>query len=319
MKSKALKRRKIVTSKNLKHRRIQIEQVQLFTMALPIIIALIIFCYLPMFGIVIAFKDFKINKGILGSSWVGLKNFAFFFQSTDCWRVVRNTLLYNTAFIILNTFFSVSFAIALSNMRKKGLLKFYQSAMFLPYFLSWVIVSFMALAFLNYNNGIFNSVIEKMGGDPVSWYNTPKYWPFILIFFNVWKGAGYNSLIYYSSIIGIDSSIYESAEIDGCTALKKIYYITLPLLRPVMITLILLSIGNIFRADFGLFYQLPLNSGTLINVTDVVDTYIYRTFRVTGNAGISSAVGLCQSVIGLILVSLSNTVANKIEEGSGIF
>lgn len=301
-----------------KRKKISIDQIQLFVMSIPIIVALIIFCYIPMFGVVIAFKDFKINQGILGSAWVGFKNFAFFFQSSDCWRVVRNTLLYNTAFIILNTFFSVSFAIALSYMTKKGLLRFYQSAMFLPYFLSWVIVSFMALTFLNYNNGIFNVVLRKMGIEPISWYNTPKYWPVILIFFNVWKGAGYNSLIYYSAILGIDASLYESAEIDGCTSVKKIQYITLPLLKPVMITLILLAIGSIFRADFGLFYQLPLNSGSLINVTDVVDTYIYRTFRVTGNAGISSAVGLCQSVIGLVLVSISNAVANRVEEGSGI-
>lgn len=305
--------------KRMGGKRMSVDQLQLFTMTVPIIIALIIFCYIPMFGVVIAFKDFKISRGIFGSEWVGLKNFMFFFQSTDCWRVVRNTLLYNTAFIILNTFFSVFFAVALSHMSNKKVMKAYQSAMFIPYFLSWVIVSFMALSFLNYNNGILNVIIKKLGGEPISWYNTPKYWPVILIFFNVWKGAGYNSLIYYSSILGIDSSLYESAEIDGCTTVKKIRYITLPLLKPVMITLILLSIGSIFRADFGLFYQLPLNSGSLINVTDVVDTYIYRTFRVTGNAGISSAVGLCQSVIGLVLVSLSNRIANRVEEGSGIF
>ena len=302
-----------------KRKKIPIDQAELFIMSLPIIIALIIFCYIPMFGVIMAFKDFKINLGIFGSQWVGLKNFEFFFKSSDCVRVIRNTLLYNTAFIILNTFFSVSFAIALSYMTQRKILKFYQSAMFIPYFLSWVIVSFMAMTFLNYNSGLLNSFIKRLGLEPVSWYNEPKYWPAILIFFNVWKGAGYNSLIYYSAILGIDSSLYESAEIDGCTSLKKIKYITVPLLKPVMITLILLAIGGIFRADFGLFYQLTLNSGTLLNVTDVVDTYIYRTFKVTGNAGISSAVGLCQSFVGLILVYLSNAAANKIEEQSGIF
>lgn len=310
---------KISTGNLRRKKRIQIGQVQLFTMALPIIIALIIFCYLPMFGIVIAFKDFKFDKGILGSDWVGLKNFYFFFQSSDFVRVVRNTLLYNTAFIIFSTTVSVSLAVMLSHIGRKRLVKFYQSAMFLPNFLSWVVVSFMAMTFFNYQNGIFNIMIQKLGGEAVSWYNTPKYWPFILVFFNVWKGAGYNSLIYYSTILSIDTSIYESAELDGCKTMGKIFYITIPLMRPTMITLILLAIGSIFRADFGLFYQMPLNSGSLMNVTDVVDTYIYRTFRVTGNAGISSAVGLCQSVIGLALVSVSNFVANKVEEDSGIF
>ena len=302
-----------------KRKRIRKDEVQFFTMALPIIIALIIFCYIPMFGTVIAFKDFKFSKGILGSDWIGLKNFEFFFRSSDFTRVVRNTLLYNTAFIVIGTVVSVALAILLSSITRKRAVKFYQGAMLLPHFLSWVVVSFMAMTFLNYQNGIFNIFLQKHGMEAISWYNTPKYWPFILIFFNVWKTAGYNSLIYYSTILGIDTSIYESADIDGCTTLKKIFYITIPLLRPTMITLILLSIGGIFRADFGLFYQLPLNSGSLINVTDVVDTYIYRTFRVTGNAGISSAVGLCQSVMGLILVLVSNKVANKIEEGSGIF
>lgn len=309
-----------ISTGNLRRRkRIQIGQVQLFTMALPIIIALIIFCYLPMFGIIIAFKDFKFDRGIFGSEWVGFKNFYFFFQSSDFVRVVRNTLLYNTAFIIFSTAVSVSLAIMLSHIGRKRFVKFYQSAMFLPNFLSWVVVSFMAMTFFNYQNGILNIIIQRFGGEPVSWYNTPEYWPVILIFFNVWKGAGYNSLIYYSSILGIDTSIYESAELDGCKTMGKIFYITIPLLRPTMITLILLAIGNIFRADFGLFYQIPLNSGSLMNTTDVVDTYIYRTFRVTGNAGISSAVGLCQSVIGLILVSVSNFAANKLEEDSGIF
>ncbi len=180
---------------NHKKKKISIDQFQLFTMALPIIIAVIIFCYLPMCGVVIAFKDFKFNKGIFGSDWVGLRNFYFFFKSTDCVRVVRNTLLYNTAFIVLGTTVSVMFAVLLSNLTNKKMLKFYQGTMFLPYFLSWVVVSYMAMTFLNYQNGVFNGIIQKLGGVPVSWYNTPKYWPAILIFFNIWKSAGYNSLM----------------------------------------------------------------------------------------------------------------------------
>lgn len=295
------------------------DQLQLAVMGLPTIIFLIIFSYIPMFGLIIAFKDFKYNKGFLGSDFIGLKNFEFFFKSSDAFRVIRNTILYNLAFIVIGTVVAVVFAIMLSYVAKKFAVKYYQTTMFIPYFLSWVIVAYISTAFLDYKSGVLNGIIRALGFEAVSWYSEPKYWPFILVLFNIWKTVGYSAMVFYASIINIDSSVYEAARIDGCSEWKMITRITVPLIRSTIIMLTILSIGKVFRADFGLFYQLPQGTGALLPVTDVVDTYIYRALKVTGDIGLSSAVGFIQSIVGFILVVVTNMIVNKIDEQSALF
>ena len=294
-------------------------QMQFLLLALPAVILIFVFNYLPMSGIVIAFKNFKFSRGIFGSEWVGLENFKFFFKSSDAFRVIRNTLTYNFCFIVADMIFPVAFAIFLSNIRKKFAVKGYQTAIFLPYFLSWVVISYMTLSFFDYNSGMFNMILQKCGKAPVSWYSETKYWPFIFIIFHVWKNIGYKTLVYYASILGIDTSIYEAAKTDGCSDFRSIFHITVPMIRGTIIMLAILQVGSIFRADFGLFYQLSQNSGALINVSDVVDTYIFRTLMVTGNTSVSAAVGVVQSVVGLILVLLTNYIVGRIDSDSTLF
>lgn len=302
-----------------KKRKFNTAQLQFLILALPAIILIFVFNYLPMSGIVIAFKNFKFARGIFASEWVGLENFRFFFKSNDALRVIRNTLLYNACFIVADMVFPVTFAIFLSQIRSKLAIKGYQTSIFLPYFLSWVVISYMTLSFFDYNSGMFNMILQKNGKEMISWYSQSKYWPFIFIFFHVWKDIGYKTLVYYASIIGIDTSIYEAARTDGCSEFKSIFRITVPMIRGTIIMLAILQVGSIFRADFGLFYQLPQNSGALMNVSDVVDTYIFRTLMVTGNTSVSAAVGLVQSVVGLILVLLTNYIVGRIDSDSTLF
>lgn len=297
------------------------DQLTILSMALPVIILLIVFCYLPMGGLVMAFKDYKPVKGILGSAWCGLDNFKFFFRSSDAFRVIRNTLLYNLGFIFIGMVAAIFIAIMLSMITNKISIKTLQTTLFLPYFLSAVVIAFMAICFLDYKSGLLNVFIKNHGGTAVSWYSEPKYWPVILIIVNVWKTAGYNSLVYYAAIIGVDSELYEAASIDGCGPWKKIWHIMLPLIRPTVIILFIMAIGNIFRADFGLFYQVPqqASSGALISTTDVIDTYIYRTLISTGKPSVSTAVGMIQSIVGLILVVTVNAIVRRIDENTAIF
>lgn len=293
-------------------------QVEMLIMAIPAIIILFIFCYLPMAGLVLAFKDYKINLGILGSPWVGLDNFKFFFQSNDAFRIIRNTLGYNAVFILLGNVVQVTFAILLSIVTSRKALKVYQTTMFLPYFLSWVAVAYMALTLLDFNSGIFNTVLRNLGMEPVSWYSEPSKWPAIITVSNIWKTFGYQTLVYYATILNIDSELYDAAKIDGCTTWQTIKAIVLPLLRHMMIILIILAIGNIFRGDFGLFYSLPQGNAVLNSTTDVVDTYIYRTLVQTGDVGISAAVGMIQSIVGFVLVLATNAIVGKIDKDSAL-
>lgn len=293
-------------------------QLELFIMSLPTIILLFIFCYIPMFGIVLAFKDYKINLGILGSPWIGLENFKFFFSSNDAFRIVRNTLGYNFVFILLGNIVHVIFAIFLSIITSRKALKVYQTTMFLPYFLSWVAVAYMALTFLDFNNGMFNNILKAFGQQPVSWYSEPSKWPPIIVCFNLWKGMGYQTLVYYAAILNIDSELYDAAKIDGCTTMQTIRTIILPMLRHTIIIFIILAIGNIFRGDFGLFYSLPQGNQVLNPTTDIIDTYIYRTLIQTGDVGISSAVGMMQSIVGFVLVLATNMIVNKIDKDSAL-
>ncbi|MDF0479382.1 sugar ABC transporter permease [Vagococcus sp. PNs007] len=296
----------------------------LLLMALPGTLWLIIFFYIPIFGNVVAFKNFKISDGgfirsLIDSPWVGFENFKFLFKSSNAYLITRNTIMYNLTFIILNLIVAVIFAVILSQLRSKRSIKVIQTSMLLPYFLSWVIINYFVYAFLSPEKGLFNAIISAGGGEAISWYNEPKYWPFILIFMGVWKGIGYNSIIYFASIMGIDPTYYEAAEVDGASKWQQIVHVTIPQLIPLMTVLTILAVGNIFKADFGLFYQIPRNSGTLYEVTDVLDTYIFKGLTTTGDIGMASAAGLYQSVVGCIMVVVTNLVVRKYDENSALF
>jgi len=292
----------------------------LYLLMFPGVIYLLINNYLPMLGTIIAFKNINYSKGILGSDWVGFKNFEYLFTTSDAFIITRNTLLYNTAFIIINLILAVAAAVMLNEIVGQRLRKIYQSTMLLPFFLSAVIVAYLVYSLLNPQYGFVNKfILAPLGLKPISWYMEQKYWPFILIFVNAWKNVGYSSIIYISAIAGIDSDIYEAATIDGATRWQQIWSITLPMLKPTMIIITMLAIGRIFYSDFGLFYQVPMNSGALLPVTNVIDTYVYRGLMNLGNIGMSSAAGLYQSAVGFILVLSSNLIVRKISPDDALF
>ena len=292
----------------------------LYLMMAPGLIYIFINNYIPMFGTIIAFKHINYQKGILGSDGVGLKNFKFLFATNDAWVITRNTLLYNLAFIVINTVVGIILAIFICDVVSKKLKKLYQSAVLLPYLMSIVIISYIVFAFLSTENGMVNnSLLIPFGKNPISWYAEPKYWPFILTLVNVWKGVGYGCLIYISAINGIPKDYYEAANLDGAGKWKQIRCITLPSLVPSVITLTLLSIGRIFYSDFGLFYQVPLDSGTLYSTTNVIDTYVYRALIKLGNVGMSSAACLYQSVVGFVLVLTANLIVRKVSKENALF
>ncbi|GBF77294.1 sugar ABC transporter permease [Paenibacillus sp. 598K] len=291
---------------------------------LPATIWFICFSYLPMAGVVIAFKQYRYSPdgflaSIINSAWVGWDNFKFLFSTQDAYIITRNTVLYNAVFIILGLIMSVAMAIILSEIVNKRLAKFFQTGMFLPHFLSWVIVGYFVFSFLSYDKGVVNQFFGYMGWDLRQWYNDPTYWPLILVLVNVWKGVGYSSVVYLAAIMGIDKSLYEAAMIDGANKWQQIRRITIPMLVPLMTILTLLAIGKIFYADFGLFYQVPRDSGTLYSVTNVIDTYVYRGLKLTGEIGMSTAAGLYQSVVGFVLVITSNYVVRKFNKDNALF
>lgn len=291
----------------------------LYIMTLPGIIYLFINNYMPMAGIIVAFKKYSVQKGIWGSDWCGFKNFEYLFKS-DAFVIIRNTLLYNIAFIIINIVVGIILAIMISDVVSKKAKTIYQSAIMLPFLISIVIVSYVVFAFLSADNGMINNgVLKSLGKDPVSWYQDTKYWPFILIFVNTWKGVGYGCLIYIAAIAGIDKSFYEAAELDGASKLQQIRYITLPCLVPSVITLLLLNIGRIFYLDFGLFYQVPQNSGALFSVTNTIDTYVYRAMMTAGGVGRSSAACLFQSVVGFVMIMGANWIVKKLSKENALF
>jgi len=289
---------------------------ELFWLCVPALLVLLIFNYLPMGGIVLAFKNFKPLKGVFGSDWVGFKNFEFFISSLQFWKVTRNTLLYNAMFIVLTPMLAVSFAILLSEMNKGTYVKIYQTIFFLPYFLSWVIVSIMLYAFLKTENGFINTILISAGMDPVKWYIRADLWPYIIVFMGLWKSVGYNTVIYYAGLMGIDPALYEAASIDGASRFQRIFRITIPMLTPIIVILMILGVGKIFFADFGLFYTLPMQNGLLLPTTDVINYYTYRILIEVHDIGMGSAIGLFQSVLGLILVLTSTWLAKKIGSGN---
>lgn len=292
----------------------------LYLMMAPGLIYVFINNYIPMFGTVIAFKRINYQKGIWGSDWVGLANFKFLFTTDDAFIITRNTILYNLAFIVFNTVIGMILAILICDVAGKKLKKLYQSAILLPYLMSIVIISYIVFAFLSTENGMINnSLLIPMGKEPIAWYAQPGYWPFILMIVNIWKGVGYGCLIYISAINGIPKDYYEAANLDGAGKWKQIQCITLPALVPSVITLTLLSIGRIFYSDFGLFYQVPLDSGALYSATNVIDTYVYRALIKLGNVGMSSAACLYQSVVGFVLVLTANMIVRKTSKENALF
>lgn len=292
----------------------------LYLMMLPGLLYLLINNYVPMAGIVIAFKKLNFAKGIMESPWVGFKNFKFLFSSPDAWLITRNTLFYNVAFIIVNMVVGIAIAILICEVRSKKMKKLYQSAILLPFLMSMVILSYIVYALLSSENGLVNNtILQALHMKPIQWYQQQKYWPFILVIANCWKGVGYGCLIYIASLIGIDPSYYEAARLDGASKWQEITKITLPSLVPTIITLLLLSIGRIFYSDFGLFYQVPMNSGILFPVTNVIDTYVYRALIEQGNISMSSAAGVYQSVVGFAIVMISNWIVRKADKDQALF
>lgn len=287
-------------------------------LALPALLYFFIFHYLPMFGVILAFKDYKYSEGILGSAWAGLKNFEFFFSSQDAFRVTRNTVGYGAVFIVLGNIAAVSVALLLYEIRSKAALKVYQTSMILPRFLSWVIVGYITYAILNPSLGALNQLLQYLGYSPVDWYADPKYWPFIITFSDIWKHVGLNSIIYYAALMSIDPELFEAAKIDGAGRWKQMRSISIPSLVPVITIIAILAIGNLFRGDFGLFYQLPRDVGVLYPATDIIDTYVYRGLR-QGDIGITAAVGLFQSAVGLVLVLVSNWIIKKTRPENALF
>lgn len=296
-----------------------IDNFQLLTLSLPTILHLFIFCYIPMFGIILAFKNFKVNLGIFKSPWVGFKNFEFFFTSEDAWRVTRNTIGLNFLFIIFGLIFAVIFALMMFELKKRIFVKTYQTIAILPSFISWVIVGYMTYAVLETNKGMLNNVLSVFGIEKISWYSQAQYWPVILLLVSLWHGVGYGSIVYFAGLMGIDTEYFEAAALDGATKLQQIRYISLPFITPLITILTILSIGRIFRSDFGLFFNVTRDIGALYPTTDVIDTYVYRALMSIGDIGMSSAVGLFQSVVGFVLILLTNFIVRKIEPDNSLF
>ncbi|MDY7223289.1 ABC transporter permease [Halalkalibacterium halodurans] len=299
---------KIVLSKNM----------PLFILTLPALIYFILFHYAPMFGVVMAFKDFKYNLGILGSPWVGFKNFEFFFTSNDAWRILRNTVGYSILFIVVTNGVALIVALLLNEIKNKLVLKIHQTAMLMPHFLSWVLVGFITYIFLSPMMGVLNQFLEGLGLEGREWYSEPGHWPYILTVTSLWKGVGLQILFYYAALLTVDPQLYEAARIDGANKLKQAWYISIPAVLPIMTILMILAIGDTFRGDFGLFYQIPRDVGLLYSTTDIIDTYIFRGLR-TGDMGVTAAVGLFQSVVGLILILIVNWIVKKIKPENALF
>ena len=294
--------------------------IPLYLMFLPGAIYLLINNYIPMSGLIIAFKQVNWNKGILKSPWVGFSNFEYLFKTSDAWVITRNTLGYNLVFIVLGTVLAIAIAILLNEIRSLRFKKFYQTVILLPYLISMVVVSYLVFAMLSSENGFINlSILRPLGPPVISWYTEPKYWPAILIIVYTWKSFGYNCILYYATLVGIDHGYYEAAVIDGANRWQQVWNITLPELVPTIITLTLMSIGKIFYSDFGLFYQVPMDSGPLYDVTNTIDTYVYRGLIRLNNVGMSSAAGFYQSIVGFALVLLANFTVRKISKENALF
>ena len=291
----------------------------LWCMAAPAILALVLFKYIPMGGLIMAFQRLDMTKGVFTSPFVGLRNFEFLFATTDAWIITRNTILYNVVFIILNMVCSVTLAIIMSELTCRIYSKVLQTLFIMPHFLSMVVVSTVVYAFLSPTNGLVNTILQEYGLNPINWYHERGAWPFLLVFIHLWKNAGYSSIVYMAVISGISSEYYEAAVLDGASKWQQAKYITIPQLKTIIAIKLIMAVGGIFRADFGLFYTVTRDSGTLYPVTNVLDTYIFRGLKTLGDIGMSSAASLYQSVVGFILVLIANKIVTKIDSESAMF
>lgn len=297
----------------------------MFLMLIPGALVLLLYNYLPMFGIIIAFKNFRFYDGsffssLFKSEWCGLQNFTFMFSTPDAYTMIRNTVLYNLIFITSCTIISISFAIMLNEIFSRKLSRLYQSAMFLPHFLSWIVFSYLVYAFLSPDKGFINmSILKPLGIQPIFWYNEPKYWPIVIILVNAWYWVGNNCVIYLASIVGIDQEMYEAARIDGANRWQQIFKITIPQITPVIIVMMLIFVGRIINTEIGLFMLVPRNAGMLAPVTQTIDLYVYNTMLRNGDIGMSSAAAFFQSVVGLITILAANFAVKKIDSEQGMF
>ena len=288
-------------------------------MLAPAVCFFILFAYIPMPGIILAFKRFTYQGGIFNSPWVWFDNFRFFFISGNAFRITRNTILYNLAFLVVNTILQCATGIMLAEMIGRKYKKFMQSSMFLPYFISWVVGGAFLYNILNYEFGALNTLIRGFVGTPIDVYGNPGAWPFLLVILRAWKDIGYGTILYLAAIMGIDQEIYEAADIDGANIFMKIRVITLPSLAPTIITLSLLAISNIFRGDFGMFYNVVGKNGLLYDVTDIIDTYVVRSLLQSQEFGMSSAIGAYQSVFNLITILTVNGLVRKFAPDYALF
>ena len=320
---KAAKPSKLATSRRTKWTR---DDTELTLLALPTTVWFILFCYLPMFGVILAFKDYKIIEGqgfltsLLKSEWVGFKNFEYFFGLQDFPMILRNTVLYNLVFIVLDIVLPVGLAIMISNIYSKRKSKVYQTLMFMPHFMSWVVVSYFVYAFLVTDKGLLNSLIRSLGGEDINWYFEPKYWPYILVIMHIWKGIGYSMVVYLASITGIDTSLYEAAVLDGASKWQQAKYITLPSLQSIIIMMFILAVGRIFSSDFGLFFQ--VTKGAKQPLTSYVATFDVKIYQMLTSGSVSlgktTAASLFQSVIGCITILTANAVVRKVDKSSAL-
>ena len=292
---------------------------QLLILALPGIIYLFIFAYLPLPGLVLAFKNFIYSDGIFRSPWVGLDNFRFLFITDAAFRITKNTVLMNIAFIITGHAFSITIALLIYELTSRSLIKIYQTIIILPNFLSWVIVSFMFYGIMNSQYGLLNNIFNSFGLESIEWYSRPKLWPTILIITSLWKAGGMGSILYFATLMGINKEYYEAAVLDGATKLQMVRYISLPFLYPMIILLMIIGIGGMIRADFGMFYNLTRDVPMLYPTTDVIDTYVFRALRSTGDTGMAAAAGLYQSVVGFFLILITNYIIRKKSPENSLF
>ena len=317
---KVMKAKSYIIGKNSPFRELYGNR-QIYLMALPGMVLLFLFNYLPMFGLIIAFKDYTFSQGILGSDWQSpiLYNFTYLFSSPEVFRATRNTLLLNALFISVETLCAVILAIALSEMTCRRLRKGFQSMTFLPFFMSWIIVSVFVYGLFGNDTGLVNMILTSLGRERIAWYRHAQYWPWIMLLVFVWKSIGYSSIIYLATITGIDPSYYEAAKIDGASRWQSIRFISIPMLIPTLTILTLLKVGRIMNADFGMFYGIIGDNSLLFATTDVLDTFIYRNLRKLGDIGMSSAAGLYQSIIGFCTVLFCNHVARRYREEGSLF
>lgn len=291
----------------------------LYVMMLPGLIYLAVNNYLPMFGLTFAFKDINYTTGVWQSPWCGLDNFGYLFRTKDAYVIFRNTVLYNVAFIVLGTVLAIAVAILLSQVRGK-MMRVYQTTILIPYLIAITVVAYLGYAFLSTDTGFINkSILAPLGIEPISFYSNSGYWPAILIFIYLWKNFGYNTILYYATLIGIDDSYYEAAVIDGASTWQQIRHITLPCLKTTIITLTIMAIGRMFYSDFGLFYQVPMSNGLLFDATQTIDTYVFRALIQSNDVGRSSAAGFLQSILGFVLVLGANLVVRKVDKDSALF